>query len=418
MKNLIKNSNTTTYNRDTVYANAYEVFSCRSFTVGKINYQTSTFKLWEPEYIEMMLEEAGNAHNAKKFVEKAWFSPKPIHEMISKERAILLHDLLQLVLSDPLAYTTLPIIDMLAFTLDLSPKQLRKWKRVLENFNSEDVHLFKRGPVSVLDNCTERYQHFALFKVGSNANVIRVYWGLTSKIRKARPNQRLFKIEFNPARFSSDELIIFFSWLKSAKAFSYDNKMKVANVTRIDTALDLIGVPVSSIFIDKPNVSVFDFISNELPSGVKQVGTQIIGDPSSSNLKVYNKDQQVVDTSNQSVKLLAYKNGQLVPITRVERKYKPADGTPLTLSELERTPYFLSDTKIYSPNLLRELTSKERREIDSCGFAYWLNILSDDVREGHIRWLMDSNEMYVNDEALFGVQHTHLENIKNIILNV
>ena len=62
MKELMKNSNTTTYSTDTVYANAYEVFSCRSYTVGKVNYQTSTFKLWEPEDIEMMFEEAGNAH--------------------------------------------------------------------------------------------------------------------------------------------------------------------------------------------------------------------------------------------------------------------------------------------------------------------------------------------------------------------
>ena len=358
------------------------------------------------------------AHVAKKFVEKAWFSSKPIHEVISKERAILLHDLLQLVLSDPLAYTTLPIIDMLAFTLDLSSKQSRKWKRVLENFNSEDVHLFKRGPVSVLENCTERYQNFALFKVGSNASFIRVYWGLTPKIRNARPNQRLFKVEFNPARFSSDELEMFFSWLKSVKAFSYDKKMKIANVTRIDTALDFIGIPVSSIFIDKPNVFVFDFILNELPNGVKQVGTQIIGDPSSSNLKIYNKDQQVVDTRNQSVEMLAYKNGQLVPITRVERKYKPADGTPLTLNELERTPYFLSDTKIYSPNLIRELSIKERKAIDLNGFAFWLNILCDDAREGHVRWLMDSNEMFVNHDALFEVQRSHLEKIKNLILIV
>lgn len=416
MKNT--NSNTTTYNTDTVYANAYEVFSCRSYTVGKVNYQTSTFKLWEPEDIKMMLDEASNAHNAKKLVEKAWFSPKPIHEIISNERAILLHDLLHLVLSDPLAYTTLPIIDMLAFTLDLSPKQLLKWKRVLENFDSEDVHLCRRGPVSALGSCTERYQNFVLFKVGSNASLIRVYWGLTPNIRKARPKQRLFKVAFNPARFSSEELITFFSWLKSVKAFSYEKKIKIANVTRIDTALDLIGVPVSSVFIDKPNVSVFDYISNELPNGVKQVGTQIIGDPSSSNLKVYNKDQQVIDTRNQFVELLVYKNGQLVPITRIERKYKPADGVSLTLSELERVPYFLSDTKIYSPNLLRELTSKERKAIDSKGFAYWLDALNDEVREGHIRWLMDSNEMYVNDEALFVVQHTHLEKIKHLILNV
>jgi hypothetical protein len=106
----------------------------------------------------------------------------------------------------------------------------------------------------------------------------------------------------------------------------------------------------------------------------------------------------------------------IIPVTRVERVYKPADGKSICLAELESAPYFLSDTVICSPKILRELTKKERKLVRQHGFSYWFYF--ECKRKEEVSSKLEHCKMYVNDEQLKRLQCEQLSQLKDIILGV
>jgi hypothetical protein len=409
------NNKTTTYTTDTLTP-INVVRNTTSLGLAIAKYQSKSYKLLSnQQHINF------NAHLPKsrctKRIHNAWFKPKPTDELADKCTALVLHDYQQLIFSDPLAHGTLPIIDNIAFTLDVSDKQLKKLKRALKTKSFTEFKLKKSGPTFNLKNNQERYSDFAMFSFGKG-KLIMLYWGLSEPIRAARPTQRLMKISFNPARFTSEEITCFFTWLKESKIFNYRKVIRNANVTRIDTALDLFGFHLCNLIIDKPQVKEVNYVENVTCNGEIVVGTVKLGSPKDSNLTAYDKQHKLVGKNESKIPLISHNNGELIAITRIERKYKPADGKPISLTNLDEAPYFLTDVRIYSPTILRELTSKERTVVRTNGFADWLFVQCSDERRAFIKELLPRLTLYVNHESLYSAQKKQLAYLKQLITNV
>jgi len=392
------------------------VTNTTSLRLAIAKYQSNSYKLLSNQQHINFSAELSKSSCTKR-IHNAWFSSQPTDELADKCSALALHDYQQLIFSDPLAYGLLPIIDNIAFTLDVSDKQLKKLKRALKVKDFTKFKLKKSGPTFNLKNNQERYSDFAMFSF-DKGKLIMLYWGLSEPIRAARPTQRLMKISFNPARFTSEEIICFFTWLKESKIFNYRKVIRNANVTRIDTALDLFGFHLCNLIIDKPQVKDVTYVQNVSCAGEVVVGTVKLGSPTNSNLTAYDKQHKLVGVNESGIPLIAYKDGELLAITRIERKYKPADGKSITLVNLDSAPYFLKDVIIYSPTILRELTSKERAVVRTNGFADWLFVQCSDERRAFINELLPRYTLYVNHESIYSAQNKQLAYLKSLIINV
>ncbi len=406
---------TTTYTTDTLTPTNV-VHNTTSLRLAIAKYQSNSYKLLSNQQHINFSAELSKSRCTKR-IHNAWFISKPTNKLADKCTSLLLHDYQQLIFSDPLAHGTLPIIDNIAFTLDVSDKQLKKLKRALKTKTFIEFKLKKSGPTFNLKNNQERYSDFAMFSFGKG-KLIMLYWGLSEPIRAARPTQRLMKISFNPARFTSEEITYFFTWLKESKIFNYRKVIRNANVTRIDTALDLFGFHLCNLIIDKPQVNIIDYVENISCDGEIVVGTIKLGSPKDSNVTAYDKQHKLVGNNDSAIALIVYSNGELVAITRIERKYKPADGKPIVLANLDNVPYFLTDVHIYSPTILRELTSKERTIVRTNGFADWLFVQCSDERRDFINELLPRYLLYVNHESLYSAQKKQLAYLKQLIINV
>lgn len=406
------NNNTTTYTTNSITTNI--VNSYTSYYLGMFDYQRTSYIPLSMEFIKKEMAKAQKAR-AHRFVFKAWFKSKPLNEPLTNESAVWLHDYQSLLLAEPMAYGLTPIIDNLAMTIDVDDDQLSKFEQALKRKEFDGFKIVRKGHPKYLDDCKEQYERFVKFSFGEN-RIIFIFWALKDSVRAVRANQRLMKISFNPARFTIKEIKSFFKWFKKAKICKYKTIMSEANVTRIDTAFDLPGIHAPNLIIDKPNVQYIDYIVNNINDGEKVLGTLYLGKQEDSHLTVYDKSIQLQAKENHHISLMVYKTGQYIQMTRVERVYKPADGKAICLAELESAPYFLSDSVIYSPTILRELTKKERKLVREHGFSYWLYY--ECKRKNVILSLLERYKMYVNNDQLKLLQRAQLRQLKNIILSV
>uniref|UniRef100_UPI00372D519E hypothetical protein n=1 Tax=Shewanella sp. S23-S33 TaxID=3342769 RepID=UPI00372D519E len=206
---------------------------------------------------------------------KAWFKDKPSNERLNHFRLLKLERYLSAILMNPLEYGAIPFVDMLYLTIDAPESVVSTLSTAMKSVPTEHFKLFKTGPVKYLKGSKEVYQRFAMFENQASSKII-VYWGLHPKVREERPKQRLVKISINPARHSPAEITAFFEWFKSLLGDDAQQIMEKANVTRLDIAMDLIGVPLPYLFFERTNNNLRGFILNEKANNL-HVGTQRLG---------------------------------------------------------------------------------------------------------------------------------------------
>ena len=275
------------------------------------------------------------------------------------------------------------------------------------------LKLYKTGTTAVLKNYHDKYQYFAKFK-NANGSKIDVYWGLHEKVKAKRPKQRLLKLAFNPARHSREELDVFFSWLRSVLGDSSKKLLKKANITRLDFALDIPGVKIQHLLVDRPAVSERGYTSQS--EDETTVGTQKFGAPNSSCFHAYNKMKKLHEEGPRHIPLLLMNHEYMTfyPISRAERAHRPADTTPLALGALEDAPFFLKGTEFYSPNLLNLLNDEQKSLVKKYGFSYWLHKI-DKNRTLNANTLTVC-KLTINEKQLKILQRRHLLQLKKIII--
>lgn len=346
---------------------------------------------------------------------KAWFKDKPSNERLNHFRLLKLERYLSAILMNPLEYGAIPFVDMLYLTIDAQESVVSTLSTAVKSIPTEHFKLVKTGTTKVLKNYKDVYQRFVQFE-NHQSSLITIYWGLHPKVREVRPKQRLVKVAFNPARHSPVEIAAFFEWFKSLLGDDAQQIMEVANVTRLDIAMDLIGVPLPYLLIDRPNVQIRDFYPNEKEK-VPHVGTQKFGCPKSNCSHAYNKVRKYLDVGPFFVDLLVYYTAKkrYIPMSRVERVFRPADTVSISLGQLENAPYFLKGTVFYSPMILMFLNEIQRNKVMKYGFSFWYHMINC-KRWKLSRLLFKHRTLEVNDEQLQSAQTAALIRLKRLIL--
>ncbi|PKI03803.1 hypothetical protein CXF78_10870 [Shewanella sp. 11B5] len=347
---------------------------------------------------------------------KAWFKDKPSNERLNHFKLLELGRYLSAILMNPLEYGAIPFVDMLYLTIDVPESVVSSLSMAMKSVPTEHFKLYKTGTTKVLKNYKDVYQRFAMFDNQMSSKII-VYWGIHPKVREERPKQRLVKISLNPARHSPAEITAFFEWFKSLLGDDAQHIMEVANITRLDIAMDLIGVPLPYLLVDRTNVKLRSYYLNE-KAKKSRVGTQRFGSPKSSKSYVYDKLRKYLDLRICNVDLLVYDTAKkrYVPISRLERVFKFADSkNPISLAQLEKAPYFLKSTVFYNPMILMFLNATQRDRVEKYGFSYWYHMINW-KRWKLSRLLLDNRTLDVNDDQLKSVQVAALIRLKKLIL--
>ncbi|WP_372871897.1 hypothetical protein [Shewanella sp.] len=346
---------------------------------------------------------------------KDWYRHKPTNRKFSKNMLAKLSRYMSAMLEDPAEYDCEPFVDMLYLTVDADSSVVSGLDEAVTQYQGSLLKLKKSGPTWMLKNNKDVYINFASF-VNVEKSKIRISWGLHEKVKEHRPNQRLLKIAFNPARHTEQELIEFFQWIKSLLGKRAKALLRVANVTRIDIAMDLFGVPLRYLLIDRPNVKHLNHHLNLAAKG-KLIGTQKFGNPASTCLHAYDKVQKYYDVGPYIVSLLGYnvEDAGLIPISRVEKAFRPADTVPVSLGNLEALPYFLKGTCFYCPTLINLLTPMQKLEVKQYGFAYWFRKLKK--KQWAHKKRMDSYVLKEDHDTLHAVQIEALKRLKRLILD-
>jgi hypothetical protein len=347
---------------------------------------------------------------------KAWFKGKPSNERLNHFRLLELGRYLSAILMNPLEYGAIPFVDMLYLTIDVPESVVSTLSMAIKSVPTEHFKLFKTGTTKVLKNYKDMYQRFAMFENQVSSKII-VYWGIHPEVREKRPKQRLVKISLNPARHSPADITAFFEWFKTLLGDDAQQIMEVANVTRLDIAMDLIGVPLPYLLVDRTNVKLRSYYLNE-KAKKSRLGMGRCGSPKSNRSYVYNKLRKYLDLGPFNVDLLVYDTAKkhYVPISRLERVFKFADSkNPISLAQLEKAPYFLKSTVFYNPMILMFLNATRRDRVEKYGFSYWYHEINR-KRWKISRLLLDNRTLDVNDDQLKSVQVAALIRLKKLIL--
>jgi hypothetical protein len=405
------------YNTTTLLPNSVNVVkSTRTMLKAVKRYLNQSFRpaklLNQPEYANYTPTSDWNMP-----IYNNWLKGCPSASMVSPDKALALHDYQREIFADPIGNNLCPFNDGLAFTIDLPDESVDELSNALRKMKLKDFKLFRTGPCTYLKNTQEKFENFAIFKDKRN-NEVFFFWGLSEAIKTARPNQRNAKVAFNPARFKPHQINNFFKYIKRSDCFDYTELMPIANVTRTDNTMDMYGFHLCNFIFDKPNVSIINDYQNEYSHDHVLIGTVKVGSPTCSNLTAYDKLFKIISGQSSLIPLLTYPNGKFVPITRIERKYKPADGKAIILDCLGDAPYFLADTNIYSPIVIRELNNDERDIVSENGFLDWLYVQAKAERRAFILDFLSKNKLLVNHESLYSQQTKQLRLISELILNV
>lgn len=390
------------------------VNSINEYVNGLIDYTHATNQMIDKCEMARRIETA-QWRKTVRIQQKDLLRNKRSDERLTTRQLIELDSYVRSFFIDPIAHGAAPLVDMLYLTVRVAPQVVSKLKQLVKTMPEGDLKLDKTGPAKVLNNYHDKYQKFAIFQ-NAQGSKIYLYWGLHEKVKEQRPNQRLVKVTLNPARHSPAEITEFFSWFKGIIGKNADQLMREANVTRLDIALDIPGVYVPYLLVDRPNSPLRNYNLNE--SAIQPVvGTQKFGASNSSCFHAYNKVQKLIDVGPCFIPLLAYNADplKLIPITRIERVFRFADSKkPKALSNIQKASYFLDGTNFYSPILLTLLTKKRQQIIWECGFSYWLTELASSEQLSSD--LLKNCKLAVNTNQLEQSQTNALVKLKHLIL--
>ena len=388
--------------------------SSNNYLENMAYYSASTNKLNNIDWYMQTISNT-NSELMVKTETKNWFSHKPDSQAVSQFKLSRLHSFLTLFFSNPLAFGSSPFVDMLYLTIDVNEDELKALKASHLKQLPECLSLIKQGKAEVLANYKDVYKRFAMLSFGRDDKIL-LLWGLHPEVAAKRSDQNLLKITLNPARHTESELQALFRWLKKAIGKNAKRKLLNSNVTRLDIALDIVGLHLPELLVDQTACTEYDYFLNE-SADEEVVGTQRIGSPQTSHLRAYNKLQKLIDEGPRDIPLLSFKEVPFQPIqiSRLERVRKPHDSGGLKLIQLVYClPYFLKGTKVYCPRLLLKLTEEQQKLVRKYGFMYWYtnhngaSVIS--VQE------LQANEILINHSLLELAQKQALKHLKKLIL--
>lgn len=272
-------------------------------------------------------------------------------------------------LNNPVNWQLYPTVDALSFTLDASDAELQRLRLF---FNAKNEHPmlkitgagkpkkgYKRakgsGKLSYKEEIKERNLYEKTVKVHLiNEDCDPLYVSLGLKGEKPTYNMRPVRFSFNPARYKGKQLRKLFQQIREADVFDDFNKtLSDANVTRVDIAIDLIGVPTPMIIATQS--TVVHYSSHPKPGTEENdekpfVETMYSGDVENSHFTHYSKVDKQEQRKQTHVVIIKGPDKNPLSIVRSEWVHKPQhSGSKSKLKDLAKTPCFLKGKRYYSP---------------------------------------------------------------------
>lgn len=380
-------------------------------------YSAATNRQLQPSQYADLVYSSGIDDLAKPEI-KNWFSLKPDDQPVDKFNLSRLSSFLNLFLNNPMAFGSRPLVDMLYLTIKVTQKELKRLIDIHLKQLPAPFKVLKRGKASpdTIKNYQDVYQRFVFLGAG-NEDKIMILYDIHPEVLAARPKQRLLKVTINPARYSETELQTFFCWLKDSIGVNAKKKLLTANVTRLDIALDIVGLHLPELIVNQAGCTEYDYWPNET-SDDEVVGTQRLGEPSSGHFRAYNKLQKLLDKGPFRIPILSFKEVPFQPlqITRLERVRKPHDTGGLKLGSIwHQAQYFLKGTKIYCPRILLKLSENHQKMVRRYGFMYWFH------KKGGSSVIsvqdLEPFELKINNNLLEAEQRKVLRQLRGVIFS-
>ena len=290
------------------------------------------------------------------------YSAKPQVPETSLEFLVAYDMLLRSQLSDPEKWGLLPTIDSINFTASATKSEVAA---ITQFFERADISDYNLVAVKDLGNHNQY----------SEEKKIRNYYRSTYRIRLLQPNetkseplyfsfgtwkrkgkkQKALRFSFNPARFSNEQIKDIFKALDQTGIFKNLLKtLTAATVTRIDLALDFVGIPAAMIPLATSNVQRYNAVPKEPEDGLGQ--TFYVGSKSKSRTVIYNKIAKQLGKRQNHVITLSGPDLNPFELVRLEVVSIPQgnNGKKIKLPELETLSSMFRAKAVYSPLLYLE----------------------------------------------------------------
>lgn len=290
------------------------------------------------------------------------YSAKPQVPETSLEFLVAYDTLLRSQLSDPEKWGLIPTIDSVNFTASATKSELEAITQFFEHGDISDYNLIA---VKDLGNHNQFLEEKKIRNYYRNTYRIRLlepdatksealYFSFGTWKRKGK-KQKALRFSFNPARFSNEQIQDIFRALEQTGIFKNLLKtLTAATVTRIDLALDFIGIPAAMIPLATSNVQRYNAVPKEPEDGLGQ--TFYVGSKSKSRTVIYNKIAKQLGKRQHHVVTLSGPDTNPFELVRLEVVSIPQgnNGKKIKLPELETLSSMFRAKVVYSPLLYLE----------------------------------------------------------------
>jgi len=328
-------------------------------------------------------------------------------------------ELLSMQLAAPKKTACYPIPDKLQFTVSITEKEAEALlKHYKDIFRGSSFLATKTQPKRKQRQYYKEARKFSL-KRDSSA-VIYMFLGDNAE-RQTKHN--LLIIDCIPARFTRKELNEFFYLLMSSKLIrNYKAKMRQANVTRCDIAIDLLCIPTPLAIIDKPRVAKFSNHSKHAEKNLPYVQSIYISEPSDSHNIVYSKTEKLIELPNakttKRLPILLNEENNPLSVTRFEHSYQPQQsGTSLCLKDLHTMSDLFKSVEVYGSGVLRTLNEDQLQQALKDGFIV---SLKNEYHEAAFKARTDALKrysLYINRDEFKAMQQDVLRKLKKCIIS-
>ncbi|MEZ9819107.1 hypothetical protein AB4238_00545 [Shewanella sp. 10N.286.45.A1] len=328
-------------------------------------------------------------------------------------------EFLSMQLAAPKKTACYPIPDKLHITVDITEEEaealLKHYKKI---FRSSSFLATKTQPKRKQHQYYKEARKFSL--KGDSSAVIYMFLGDNAK-RQTKHN--MLRIELVPARFTRKQLNEFFYLLKGSKLIKhYKAKMREANVTRCDIAIDLLCIPTPLAIIDKPNVVKFSNHSQHAEKDLPHVQSIYISDPSDSHNIIYSKTEKLIELPNakttKHLPLLLNEENSPLSVTRFEHSYLPQQsGTGFCLKNLHTMSDLFKSVEVYGSGVLRTLNDDQLQQALKDGF---LVSVKNEYHEAVFKSRADALQrysLYINRDEFKAMQKSVLRKLKKCIIS-
>lgn len=278
--------------------------------------------------------------------------------------------LLRSQIATPAKWGLVPVIDSINFTAPASKKELQKIHELLDGNNLETHglhavmdtgnHKAYKAEAKVRNYYLRTYRIRLLNTDGSKSEPI--YFSYGSKITARNNKRKALRFSFNPARFTEGQINDLFSALNDTGVFkNLEQTLDAANVTRVDLALDFIGIPAPMLCVAQSNVKKYVALPKKPEDGIGQ--TFYIGTRNKTRVVIYNKIAKQLSKRQRHVAGLAGPDSNPFELVRLEWVMMPQgnNGKERKLRSLNTVSSLFRMKTFYSPLIYLEYPTCHRK---------------------------------------------------------